>query len=243
MKTAIISIFIVLFFAKTAFAQNYFGLLNSGIRIASIGVNANPNINTNADYLLGFDTPNHWFERWGIAAQVNFPIFSQKGFDFDFRLGAGAVISVTEKFKSIAGLSWNFSRTEDINGRYVHSGFKLDFLPGFYGQKWAFAPHFSINYQPWINIKHSAYAMNAFQDLYPNNDGQYEAPKNGWFYQNHIILQTGAGIAYTRPNWHLNFTAGFQHQPNKLGIVALPDVGIMPFYGGVNAGLVLDRSK
>ncbi len=220
-------------------AQNYFGLLHGGGQVLSAGVNANPNLNTNADYLFGFGNEGKTLERYGIIAQANFPIFSQKGFDFDFRVGAGALVAFSEKFKSIAGLSWNFSRTADLNGRYVHSGFKIDLLPGYYGSKWAFAPHLAFNYQPWIHIKHSDYAIKAFEDLYPNGNGQYKAPKNGWFYQNHITLQTGVGVAYFQPNWHINLTAGFQYQPNRLGLTTFPDVGMMPFYGGVNVGYAL----
>ena len=221
------------------YAQNYFGLLHDGGQVLSAGVNANPNLNANMDYLFGLGNEGKTFERYGIIAHANFPIFSQKGFDFDFRIGAGVLVAISDKFKSIAGLSWNLSRTEDLNGRYVHSGFKIDLLPGYYGSKWVFAPHLALNYQPWIYITHSEYARNAFRDLYPNNEGQYKAPRDGWFYQNNITLQTGVGIAYFQPNWHINLAAGFQHQPNRLGLIALPDIGIMPFYGGVNVGYVL----
>lgn len=244
MKNLLIICVICLCSMTDIYAQNYFGLLNEGSHIISIGSNANPHLNANTDYFYGFDNSQDKFiERYGFLAQANFPIFSQRGFDFDLRLGAGALVFFSDKFKSIAGLSWNFSRTEDLNGRYFHSGFKIDILPGYYGSKWIFAPHLSLNYQPWINIKHSEYAINAFQDLYPNNNGQYTAPKDGWFYQNHITFQTGIGVAYFQPHWHLNLTAGFQHQPNRLGIVALPDIGIMPFYGGVNFGYSIIRDK
>ncbi len=217
-------------------SQNFFGLLNDGKHTISAGLNANPNLNANADYFLGFDNQGKYIERYGFVAQVNCPIFSQKGFDFDFRVGAGALIAFSDKFKSIAGLSWNISRSKDLNGRYVHSGFKIDLLPGYYGNKWVLAPHVSLYYQPWVNIKHSEYAINTFQDLYPNGNGQFIAPKDGWFYQNNITLQTGISVAYYQPNWHLILAAGFQHQPNRLGLIALPDIGIMPFYGGLNFG-------
>jgi hypothetical protein len=233
----LLSILVILSLVSSfANAQNYFGLLNKGSHIISVGVNANPDLNSNADYLFNFDGQSKIIDRCGFIVQANFPLFAQKGIDFDLRIGAGALVAFSNKFKSIAGLSWNFSRTEDLNGRYFHSGFKIDYLPGYYGSKWVFAPHFALNYQPWINIRHSEYATNTFQDLYPNNDGQFNAPKNGWFYQNNITLQSGIGIAYFQPTWHLNLTTGFQHQPNRVGIISLPDIGIMPFYGGLNFG-------
>lgn len=239
MKHLLFSLAFLILGIPFAQCQNYFGLLHDGGPVISGGINANPNLNANADYLFGFKNGGKLIERYGIVAHANFPIFSQKGFDFDFRVGAGALVAFSDKFKSIAGLSWNLSRTEGLTGRYVHSGFKIDLLPGYYGSKWVFAPHLAFNYQPWIHIKHSEYARNTFQYLYPNNDGQYKAPKDGWFYQNHITLQTGIVVTYFQHNWHINFTAGFQHQPNTLGVVALPDIGIMPFYGGVNIGYLI----
>jgi hypothetical protein len=136
----------------------------------------------------------------------------------------------------LTGLTWNFSRTANLNGRYFHSGFKIDFLPGYYGNKWAFALHLALNYQPFIHIKHSDYAKNDFKDLYPNNNGKYTSPQDGWFSQNNLTLQTGIGVTYFQAKWHLNLTAGFQYQPNKLGLIASPDIGILPFYGGLNFG-------
>ena len=227
---------LLLLFQLSAKSQNLFGLLNDGQHILSAGVNANPNLNANADYLFALEQREGTVHRFGILTQANFPLFSQKGLDFDFRIGAGALISFSEKFKSLAGVSWNFSRTQDLNGRYFHSGFKIDLLPGYYGNRWVFAPQLSLNYEPFINIKHSDYAKQAFQDLYPSGNGQFNAPKDGWFTQNNLTLQTGIGVTYFQPNWHINLTAGFQHQPNRLGLIALPDIGIMPFYGGVNFG-------
>lgn len=244
MKYLTIIIFVwVSIFTQSATAQNLFGLLNDGQPIMSAGINANPNLNANADYLFAFEQREGTVQRFGIITQANFPLFSQKGFDFDFRFGVGALLSFSDKFKTLAGVSWNFSRTADLNGRYFHSGFKIDLLPGYYGSQWVFAPHLSLNYQPWINIKHSDYAINAFMDLYPNNNGQFSAPKDGWFIQNNLTLQTGIGVTYFQPNWHVNLTAGFRHQPNRLGLIALPDIGIMPFYGGINFGYSLSKKQ
>jgi len=227
---------LLLLLQPAAKAQNLFGLLNDGRYIVSTGINANPNLNANADYLFAFEPKEGTLQRFGIITQANFPVFSQQGFDFDFRIGAGALIGFSNQFKALTGVTWNFSRTADLNGRYYHSGFKIDFLPGYYGNKWVFAPHLSLNYQPFIHIKHNDYAKNAFKDLYPNNNGQYTSPKDGWFFQNNLTLQTGIGVANFQPKWHLNLTAGFQYQPNKLGLIALPDIGILPFYGGLNFG-------
>mgnify|MGYP005853349111 FL=1 len=240
MKYLTIIIFVwVPIFTQSASAQNLFGLLNDGQSIMSAGINANPNLNANADYLFAFEQREGTVQRFGIITQANFPLFSQKGFDFDFRFGVGALLSISDKFKSLAGVSWNFSRTSDLNGRYFHSGFKLDILPGYYGSKWVFTPHLSLNYQPFIHIRHSDYAKRAFKDLYPGGEGPFKAPKDGWFSQNNLTLQTGIGIAYFQPKWHVNLTAGFQHQPNRLGLIALPDIGAMPFYGGVNFGYAI----
>jgi len=231
MKKNVIVLIISLFIVKASQAQHFFGLLIEGKQMVSGGVNANPNLNFNAGYLLAFESEQSRVERLGIISQANFPLFSQKGFDFDLGIGGGTLLNVTKRFKTLAGLSWNFSRTADLNGRYYHSGFKIDLLPGYYRSKWVFAPHVTLNYQPWINIKHSDYVKQAFHDLYPNGNGQYHAPKDGWFYQNNITFQTGIGIVYYQPKWYLGLTTGFQHQPNRIGLISLPDIGIMPFYG------------
>ncbi len=227
---------LVLFFQPVAKAQNWFGLINDGQNILSAGINANPNLNINTDYLFAFGQTEGNFQRFAIITQANFPLFSQKGFDFDFRIGAGALVGISKQFKTLTGISWNISRTADLNGRYFHSGFKIDLFPGYYASKWVFTPHLSLNYQPFSHIKHNEYPKNAFQDLYPNTNGRFNAPKDGWFTQNNFTLQTGIGIAYFQPRWQLNLTAGFQHQPNRLSIIALPDIGIIPFYGGLNFG-------
>jgi len=132
--------------------------------------------------------------------------------------------------------TWNFSRTADVNGQYFHTGLKIDVLPGYYGTNWAFAPHLSLSYQPFIHIEHSEYAKQAFQNLYPSGSGSFTAPKNGWFYQTHLMIQTGVSVAYFQSTWSLNLTAGFQHQPNRFGLLLFPDLGMLPFYGGLNFG-------
>ncbi len=236
MKHCIFFFIAVLSIPKITCGQNFFGLLNNSSHIVSAGVNANPHLNANADYLYAFEEREGTLQRFGIITQANFPIFSQKGFDFDFRIGAGTLMSFSNQFKALTGFTWNFSQTSDLNGKYFHSGFKIDVFPGYFGNKWVFAPHLSLNYQPFIHIKHSDYAKKAFQDLYPSGNGQFNSPKDGWFTQNNLTLQTGIGVAYFQPKWHLNLTAGFQHQPNRLGLIALPDIGILPFYGGLNFG-------
>lgn len=243
MKKTLTVLLISAFLANALTSQNYFGLLNAGQQTVSIGANANPNLNANADYLVGFDTQHKTIRRYGFVAQANFPLFSQRGFDFDLRIGAGALFAFTEKFRAISGISWNLSRTADINGRYIHTGFKLDLFPGYYGKRWVIAPHLAAGYQPWIHIKHSAYVIQAFQDLYPGGDGPFSGPRNGWFYQNYFLLQTGLAVAYFQPQWHLHLTAGFQQQPNRVGLVSLPDIGIMPIYGGVNFGYSIPDRK
>ena len=216
------------------FAQNFLGLVQEGRHNVSLGVNANPILNLNADYLLQTNTDKKLLKRYAWIGHVNLPLFTQEKMDFDVKLGAVGLFQFSERLKMVSGLTWGFSRTEDINGRYLNSGFKMDLLPGYYGKKWVFAPHLSVNYQPWINIKHLEYARQAFEDLYPNGSGAFKSPKDGWFYQNSLSFQTGLGIAFTQPCWQVNMTGGFQYQPNSLGFISFPDLGIMPFYFGVN---------
>ncbi len=218
------------------YGQNPFGLLHDGHHIVSVGIHANPSLNANADYLFAFEQKDGTFQRFGLMTQANFPLFSQQGIDFDFRIGAGALVGIASNFKALMLLTWNFSRTADVNGQYFHTGLKIDVLPGYYGTNWAFAPHLSLTYQPFIHIEHSEYAKQAFQNLYPSGSGSFTAPKNGWFYQTHLMIQTGVSVAYFQSTWSLNLTAGFQHQPNRFGLLLFPDLGMLPFYGGLNFG-------
>lgn len=236
MKPLHIFLVVLLLVTTQTKAQNYFGLLSSGQQMVSAGLNSSPHLNAEACYMMVVKQPHAFAERYGIMAHANFPIFSQKGMDLDLFIGAGALIDISGDLKSVAGLSWKFSRTSDLNGSYVHTGFKFDLLPGYYGNKWVVAPHFALSYQPLINIRHKEYAKKAFSQLYPNGQGKYRAPVDGWFYQNNITIETGIGLAYVRPGWQVNFQAGFRHQPNNLSLMALPDIGIMPFYGRIHFG-------
>jgi hypothetical protein len=242
MKPFAFVLFFFLVFLSPSRAQNYFALLQEGSMV-SAGIHANPHLNGQAEYFHALRNSINGVERFGLMAQAQIPLFSQKGLDWDFRLGLGALIPVSGNFKAIMGLSWNFSRTEDLNGRYLHSGFKLDLFPGYYGKKWAFAPHLAYQYQPWIHIRHADYSVKSFQNRYPDGKGAFNSPKNGWFWQSYSCLQFGMAVAFRQPSWQINLTAGFQHFPNRLGLVSFPDIGILPFYGGLQFGYRLGKKS
>lgn len=158
-------------------------------------------------------------------------MFSQKGLDFDVNAGVATQLKFTNRFQMISGFSFALRRTEDLNGKYFNTGLKLDLLPGLYTTNWVVAPHLGLDYRPFIHIKHKAYATNTFKEL---GSTAYSAPENGWFTQNNLLPQIGIGTAYFKQNWNINLVAGLQHQPNKVGLVSLPDIGLLPFYGHVN---------
>ncbi len=243
MKGLYLTLVKVLLLSVCIDAQNYFSLLNKAPLVAGLGVQANPELNVTVDGFYPISLVDKHIEGMGLVAQVNLPLFSQKGFDFDFRLGAGVMLPLKGKFKAISGLSWNMSRTADINGQYFYSGFKLDFFPGIYGEKWVLAPHLSINYQPWLHLQHNQYAKHAFAGLYSSGNGTRQAPEDGWFLQHNLVFQTGIGVAYFKPEWNISLVAGYQHQANRLALKALPDLGILPFYGGLNMGYSLGNFK
>lgn len=218
-------------------AQDYFGMLNGGTHYAYAGVSAAPALMAQTGYAWsGVQLKGK--PLW-LTAGLTLPLFSQKGIDAELHVGAGYRFSLAGKWSLISGLSWNLMRSEDINGRYLCSGFKLDLMPGYSRTHWMVAPHMAFDYRPWLHITHSNYAKEAYTDLYPTGSGTYTAPRDGWFVQNNFSLQFGGAVAYMRTQWNINLKAGFNWQPNKLGIVALPDIGIMPFYGSVNFGYKL----
>jgi hypothetical protein len=234
MKSYILSTILLLFCGGLS-AQNYWGLLYPGSNVISGGINAEPGLGFSADYLT---QPGAAIKgkSIGFLANLNVPLFSQRGFDFDLRLGAGVLVDFTDQWKMISGLSWGLYRSTDINGKFWATGFKIDLLPGHYGSKWIIGPHLAFDYRPWVHLKHSDYAKQAFENLYPNGSGKYNEPKDGWFRQSYTNLRTGVHITYFKPDWNINLTAGLEHDFDKVGLFTLPDVGVMPFYGGVNFG-------
>jgi hypothetical protein len=234
---------ICVFMHWQSLSQNLSGILHDGSQYIGIGATADPNLNFSADYFSNLNWESEKNNKIGILTSLNLPLFTQKkGFDFDLKLGIGSLITFAGQFKMISGFNWIISRTEDINGRYYNTGFKLDLLPGKYGRHWVLAPHFSVDYRPWINLKHKDYPKQAFQDLYQNREVQYNSPKNGWFHQNYISLQGGISITYFRPTWDINFVSGVQLQPGKTSLIALPDIGILPFYSGLNFGYCINKN-
>jgi hypothetical protein len=229
--------FVMLAGVTTARAQDYFGLLSAGSQYVYVGVSAAPALMAQTGYAFG-GAQVKGKPLW-LTAGVTLPLFSQKGLDAELHLGAGYRFALSGRWSMLSGLSWTLMRSEDINGRYLCTGFKLDLLPGYSTTHWMVAPHIAFDYRPWLHITHSDYAKEAFDDLYPAGSGTYTAPRNGWFVQNNLSLQMGAGLAFLRAQWNINLKAGFNWQPNRLGLVTLPDIGIMPFYGSVNVGYKL----
>jgi hypothetical protein len=232
---SVVVIFIVMQFQLQA--QNYLAAFNQ-TPLVNIGINANPNLNTNMDYTQPINTKSKI--PMMIVAQFNIPLFSQKGFDFDARLGTGGSLSVTDNWKVISGISWGIHRTSDITGRYLTSGFKLDCYPGYRWSNWFIGTHFAYDYRPWIHMQYSDYSKNAFKDLYPNG-ANANAPENGWYTQRFMLLQTGIAVAYIKQNWNINLTTGIQTNFNKVNQFMFPDIGILPIYGGVNVGYGVKR--
>ncbi|MCU0419961.1 MAG: hypothetical protein MUC38_09915 [Cyclobacteriaceae bacterium] len=240
MKRMLLSLLLLAATNQMMLAQNYWGLLYPNAQVVSAGVNANPGMNVSADYLSspsGFTWNNRPV---ALVGSVTMPLFSQKGFDIDVRVGAGTIFEFNNSFKILSGVSWGFHRSEDINGRYINTGFKLDFYPGHYGSKWVLAPHIGIDYRPWVHIWHSDYVKAAFNDLH-SSPASFNGPVDGWFHQRYMRLQLGFSSTYFRERWNVNVIAGFQYDSNKLGLTTLPDIGILPFYGGVSMGYVLSN--
>ncbi|MCU0432743.1 MAG: hypothetical protein MUC87_04750 [Bacteroidia bacterium] len=220
-----------------ATAQDYFSLLNPGSQYVYAGVSAAPALMAQTGYAFSGVTIKD--KPLVFTAGITLPLFSQKGFDAELNVGAGYQWALAKNWNMITGLSWNIMRSQDINGRYLCSGFKLDMLPAYYTSHWMTGPHLALDYRPWLHIRHSDYSKEAYTGLYPSGSGTYTTPRDGWFLQDNLALQLGAGVAYFRTHWNINLKAGFNWQPNRLGLISLPDIGIMPFYGSVNVGYKL----
>lgn len=217
-------------------AQYYNGMLSEQRHQVTAGMHASPHLSAVAGYQYTSRIHFSWMHTVAFHTHFRVPLFSQTGHDINWSAGAVGLSKLSEKFQIRTGLAYNLSKTADLNGKYITSGFTLDCLSGYYGEKWILGVHLAARYLPWIHIRHSTYATQAFNDLYPSGTGTYTAPRDGWFIQQNLVLQTGAGVTYLHKNWNLQLIGGFQFQPNKLGLRSLPDIGIMPFYGGLVFG-------
>lgn len=240
MKYLIYTVLFTLHISTIAYSQQYFGLLQSRPHSVNMSVGAAPHLDASIGYLYASDSLRLGGLPVGIAANIAAPLFSQQsGFDASLRAGAGVLVPFGGAWKMLTGLSWGLHRTEDISARYWTTGLKLDLYPGWYGQSWMIAPHLALDYRPLVHLEHKEYARQAFQNLYPNANTPQREAQNGWFSQQFFLTQTGVSAAYFQERWNINVVMGLQQHWNRLGILFLPDVGLMPIYGVVGASFAL----
>ncbi len=216
-------------------AQHYFGLLYPDRTLLNASVHADPSLGFGGSYFASREKMHLGKAPLGIGGSLHIPLSAVQGFDFDLRLGAGCLLDIHARFKTIAGLSWGLHRSADLNGRYWNTGLKLDLYPGHYGERWVIAPHLGLDWRPVVHLLHSAYAREAFQGL----NGNYTTPQDGWFRQRFWQQQLGLSALHYRPRWNVQLTAGWQHYWNRKSITLLPDIGILPFYGSLRFGYLL----
>jgi hypothetical protein len=198
----------------------------------NIGVGAAPHLDASVGYLFASDSLRLGGLPLGIVGNVSAPLFSQQdGVDASIRAGIGVILPFGGAWRMITGVSWGLHRSEDINARYWATGIKLDLFPGWYGQTWMIAPHLALDYRPFVHLEHKEYARQTFQNLYPNSTVSQREAYNGWLVQQFFLTQTGVSAAYFQDSWNINVVMGLQQHWNRLGILFLPDVGLMPIYG------------
>lgn len=180
--------------------QNYFSLAHPSKSMVNMGLHADPHMNAQVDFNYSNPEKNSLLQRVGLCFQLHIPIFSQKGFDFDAGIGPIVRLKINSNYSVFGGLQWNISKSEDINAKYIHSGLKLDIIPAFQKNNHLIGFHTGVHYQPWIHIKHKDYAMRRYIDLYPNGNGTYMGPKDGWFTQPYVCIQTGIAYSYLKPD-------------------------------------------
>ncbi|MCU0391858.1 MAG: hypothetical protein MUE81_12130 [Thermoflexibacter sp.] len=240
MKTAIF-IFSLSFLALISQAQNHFGLLQNARQTAQVQFTANPALSMGFDYLMRVEKVKIKGKPIGIGASLAFPLFSQSQLDIDVSLGASYLAEIKNNWHILSRLKYGFYHTEDINGRFFNHGLRLDLYPMYRKKTWAFAGHLALDYRPFVHITHKEYAKKAFQDLYPNNDGNYAMPQSGWFSQNLLFVNYGIAITYTKEKWNVNFTIDYARSLAKLGNVFMPDIGIIPFSANLGIGYRLAK--
>lgn len=236
LKTKLISVLLII--SCYTFSQSYDVLNYENKHIVSMGVSANPEMNVSVDYMFHKTETNHL--DFAYTAGINIPTSTSYKFDFDVHAGIASKIYTKNRWGIIGGINWENSFTADLNGDYFTTGLSCDILPGYFGKNWTITPHLGIRYMPFIHIKQSSYPLEAFDDL----DSQVNYEKHdGWFTQTNLISKMGLNIGRNFQFGTIQLMFGYQHIYNKLSLIALSDIGIMPFYGSVNVAIPLKNKN
>lgn len=218
------------FFGQGLISQNILGVLTNASSLGQISTEANLGLNIRFDYLTTLQTFKLKSEPVMVGGGWNVPFFSQEnGADTDLFLTSAFNWKLKNKFQMPTGLRLGAHFSEDISARYFNYGLRIDLFPGRAGERWFFGGHFSFDYRPFVFIKHKEWSKRAFENLYPDGEGKFTAPENGWFTQHMRFGNYGVAIAYNRPQWGFNFLLDYQCPLTPLGFKIIPEIGMFPF--------------
>jgi hypothetical protein len=213
-----------------AMAQHQSAYLIAGKQAAHLSFDANLIFNLNAGYMRKLESVQVAQAPVAVWAQFRKALFTSGGLNADIQVGTTSQLTLYNRWKSLNGVSIVASQASNLNGDFWAWGGQLEALPGYYGEKWAYALALAYAYKPGIHLTHSDYAASAFQGRYAGESG----PPNGWFYQDFHQLRIGGSVTRTWARWQGNLSAGTYYYPNRLDLFLFPDIGVLPFYITLN---------
>ncbi|MDX2284554.1 MAG: hypothetical protein NW241_10340 [Bacteroidia bacterium] len=219
--------------AGAAQAQYEMGLLLEAPHSAQIQMTAAPHLALSAQYLRASERLRAGGSPLGIGVSASLPLSALRGFDLDVSAGIAHRWMPHPAWQMLSSLRYGLSATRDLNGQFVHHGLRMDLCPGRYGRRWMLAAHLSLDYRPFVHIRHSAYAQQAFEGL------PQDGPQDGWYTQHLLFSQYGLCAAYRRGRWNAHAGLDYRRAHAQLGRIVLPDIGILPFSGSLGLGFAL----
>jgi hypothetical protein len=170
-----------------------------------------------------------------LHAVFGMPMFLiPKGDSFHFETGASVRFFKWKGLALTGSLMTAFSTAGSRAGFYVNWRFSLGFLAGYFVRKWFIGLQCTWTPTVATYVVHSDWARDAFEDRYPVGTDLTHvagAPSDGWYAGGSHRIMIGMTVGGTIKRLVTPYLAGgFSYEPNAQGLVAFPDIGMLPFY-------------
>jgi hypothetical protein len=154
------------------------------------------------------------------------------GRTWNAELGAAWIAPLWRGLGLTANLAATLRSARNPQADLVGLGLDVGVQPGWFAWRWYLAADLGLASTLGLHVRHSELARESFEDRYGSgSDVDAEGPRDGWYgataHRLHAGLTGGAAI---RNRVTLGLAAGFVTTVNEFGLVAFPDVGILPFY-------------
>jgi len=145
-------------------------------------------------------------------------------------IGASWMVPLWRELGVTANAALTLATARNPNAELAGLGLELGALPGWYSARWFAAAELTYLPSYATHVRHRAAARETFQDRYPAMASD-AGPRDGWYGGSAHRLRVGvqAGLSIRR-RAGFYVAAGYGLSATALGLVAFPDVGLLPFY-------------